>query len=113
MWIRTDLEEADVQSRLLSLQSDATARFVVFRERDTRAQLPINRLRNLCIRQSTTSHYLVLDADMLPSDNLSDAFLSIPLTLRMRHENAFVVPAVFLNSALVGDCAELEGCLRR
>ena len=113
MWIRTDLEEANVQSKLLSLQSDATARFIVFRERDPRAQLPINRLRNLCIRQSATSHYLVLDADMLPSDNLSDAFLSIPLTLRMRHENAFVVPAVFLNTALVGDCTELEGCLRR
>ena len=113
MWIRTDLEEADVQSKLLSLHSDASVRFILFRERDPHALLPINRLRNLCIRQSTTSHHLVLDADMLPSDELSDAFSSIPLTLRMNHQNAFVVPAVFLNSALVGECSGLETCLRR
>ena len=101
-----------MQSKLLSLRSD-TAHFVLFRERNPLASLPINRLRNLCIRQTTTSHYLVLDADMLPSDELSTAFHSIPLTLRMSHQNAFVVPAVFLNSALVGECTGLEPCLRR
>ena len=32
---------------------------------------PYNFLRNLCIRHTTTSHFLYLDTDMIPSCNIS------------------------------------------
>ncbi len=57
------------------------------------ASYPINRLRNAAIRAVRTSHYLVLDVDLWPSELLHAAAMSLPASLLSRKYAALVVPA--------------------
>lgn len=54
---------------------------------------PINLLRNAALRAVATTHYVVLDVDLWPSDALYDALLAAPATLLRRKYAALVLPA--------------------
>ena len=56
---------------------------------------PINILRNIAIRHSTTSHFLLTDTDMMISKDAYTALLNLPKSLVMDEKNAFVLPAFF------------------
>ncbi len=82
---------------------------------------PINRLRNQALDRVITSHVLVMDIDMIPSDNLDSAILdSIALAIAKREDDdgdasldpldAIVVPA--FERKLTGGlkCDTMEDC---
>ena len=54
---------------------------------------PGNALRNLAIDQVDTTHFLMLDADFTPSDELAEAFAQLPAALVRDPLAALVVPA--------------------
>lgn len=56
---------------------------------------PINILRNIAIRHTTTSHFLLTDTDMMISENAYTLLLDLPKSLVMDEKNAFVLPAIF------------------
>ncbi len=85
-------------------------------------EYPINKLRNLALDQVTTSHVLVIDIDLIPSQNLDQAiFDSIDLAKERRADDdgnrgvdpldAIVVPA--FERRILGehsDCKTIEEC---
>lgn len=56
---------------------------------------PINILRNVAIRHTTTSHYLLLDMDMMISKDSYETILQLPSDAVSNGKNAFVLPAFF------------------
>jgi hypothetical protein len=74
---------------------------------------PINLLRNICIRNIVTSHFLILDFDMWPTPTLHDRILSIPREIIKKKRNAFIVPPVFLNErAISRQCKKFDACFQ-
>lgn len=59
---------------------------------------PINILRNIAIRHTTTSHFLLLDMDMLISVNAYETIMKLPSSYVENEKNAFVLPAFFATS---------------
>ncbi|KAK8823158.1 hypothetical protein WA538_002307, partial [Blastocystis sp. DL] len=55
---------------------------------------PINELRNIAIEASTTTHIFVSDADILPSSNLRETFLSLPNFMLRDTNHALIVPLI-------------------
>lgn len=56
---------------------------------------PINILRNISIRHCRTSHYLLLDMDMLISEKAYETLIKLPASITTPYKNAFVLPAFF------------------
>lgn len=73
--------------------------------------IPINFLRNLCIRNLQTKRFLVLDIDTLPSYDLHSTLQAIPMEMRETDRNAFIVPLFFLErEKIVNHCKVYEDC---
>ena len=58
---------------------------------------PINVLRNMAIRTVRTTHFLVLDVDLWPSEDVYEAAIAVPDALLRRKYAALVVPAFQLD----------------
>lgn len=56
---------------------------------------PINILRNVAIRHTTTSHYLLMDMDMMISKNSYETIRQLPPDAVSNGKHAFVLPAFF------------------
>ena len=56
---------------------------------------PINILRNIGIRNVETSHYLMLDADMMLSEKSYEELMALPESLYREDHTAIIVPAIF------------------
>lgn len=56
---------------------------------------PINILRNIAIRHSTTSHYLLIDMDMMISKNSYETLRKLPPDIVEPANHVFVLPAFF------------------
>lgn len=56
---------------------------------------PINILRNIGIRNVETSHYLLLDADMMLCEKSYEELLALPESLYRENRTAIIVPAIF------------------
>ncbi len=109
VWIHPSERPMLVQN-VLSIQRNEDCRIVVYTEGTESTNVPINLLRNLCIRQVLTSHYIVLDANVMPSDNLYTTLRSIPSELLSKDKFAFIISPVFLD--LSDDCTA-QSCLDR
>lgn len=110
LWIHPS-ERAVLVQNVLSIHMNEKHRVVVYTEPMESAPFPINLLRNLCIRQIITSHYVVLDADMMPSDNLYSSLLAIPSDLLNKDSYTFVIPPIFLHPGLVlSSCSSFQTC---
>ena len=73
---------------------------------------PINLLRNLGIRNIQTSHFMVLDMDLMLSRNMYAELKRLPDWLKASEKSAILVPLFFLNrTRILPYCVELEDCL--
>ena len=109
LWIHPSERPILVQN-VLSIHRNENCRIVIYTEGTESTHVPINLLRNLCIRQVLTSHYIVLDAGAMPSDNLYTTLRSIPSELLSKDKYAFMVSPIFIN--LSDDCTA-QNCLDR
>ena len=53
---------------------------------------PINELRNLAIDHASSTHVFVSDADVIPSPNLQESFLTLPNYILRDSNHALIVP---------------------
>uniref|UniRef100_A0A7S3XSG1 Glycosyltransferase-like protein LARGE2 n=1 Tax=Heterosigma akashiwo TaxID=2829 RepID=A0A7S3XSG1_HETAK len=77
-------------------------------------QYPVNKLRNIAIRQVKTSHFILLDIDFMPSKGMYITLLKMASqeqskTVLESAKNAIVVPAFTLRS----ECGSQEVCSKR
>lgn len=90
---------------------------------DSERIYPINRLRNLAIQSTLTTHFLVLDMDMWPSragartasrlDNLYQELARLPLTMLDSTRAAVIVPAFFLKrEEILSKCSSVLSCAK-
>ena len=101
VWIHPSERPVLIQS-VLSIYKNEIHRIVVYTESTRSMHVPLSLLRNLCIRQVVTSHYIVLDAETMPSDNLYSTLRSIPSELLNQDKFAFIISPVYLT--LSNDC---------
>ena len=70
---------------------------------------PINILRNIGIRNVETSHYLMLDADMILNDKAYEELMALPKSLYRDDHTAIIVPAIFSRTnKVIGDTLEAQ-----
>ena len=84
---------------------------------------PYNFLRNLCLRHTTTSHFLFLDTDMIPSrvappphspsGNLFDAIIHLPPEILDSPKAAVIIPPFFFPQRMSRVCGTLSACLNK
>ena len=73
---------------------------------------PINFLRNLGIRNIETSHFMVLDMDLMLSRNLLSELKKLPTFLKESNNSAVIIPLFFLSrDKILPYCSLLEDCL--
>lgn len=73
---------------------------------------PINLLRNLGIRNVETSHFIVLDMDLMLSRNLLSELKKLPSFLKESNDSAVIIPLFFLSrDKILPYCSLLEDCL--
>ena len=56
---------------------------------------PINILRNIGVRNVETSHFLLLDADMMLSENAYSELMALPESIYRANRTAIVIPSIF------------------
>ncbi|KAK8810255.1 hypothetical protein WA538_002830 [Blastocystis sp. DL] len=76
------------------------------------SEFPINLLRNLGIRNVETSHFIVLDMDLMLSRNLLSELKKLPTFLKESNNSAVIIPLFFLSrDKILPYCSLLEDCL--
>ena len=76
------------------------------------SDFPINRLRKLGIRNIQTSHFMVLDMDLMLSRNLHHELERLPAWLKKSQRSAIILPLFFFDRArILHYCSQLEDCL--
>ncbi|KAK8818484.1 hypothetical protein WA577_003787 [Blastocystis sp. JDR] len=121
------LDDENSQSiRLFMNQHTLPQRFRISYVKDNSGHYPINRLRNVAINNTLTSHFWLTDIDIWPASDLYETLLSLPASLLSEDRQALIVPAyeVSYNSKQLkivdkskginrnrdGVCTDLEGC---
>ena len=78
----------------------------------TSSVFPINLLRNLGIRNIQTSHFMILDMDLMLSRNMYSELQRLPKWLKRSSRSVIMIPLFFLSrSRILQYCAQLEDCL--
>ena len=78
----------------------------------TSSVFPINLLRNLGIRNIQTSHFMILDMDLMLSSNMYSELQRLPKWLKRSSRSVIMIPLFFLSrSKILQYCAQLEDCL--
>ena len=73
---------------------------------------PINLLRNLGIRNIQTSHFMVLDMDLMLSRNMYAELKRLPDWLKKSNDSAILIPLFFLSrDKMLQYCSRLKDCL--
>ena len=76
------------------------------------SSFPINVLRNLGIRNVETSHFIVLDMDLMLGRNVHDELEKLPGWLKESNNSAVIIPLFFLSrKRILPYCSFLEDCL--
>lgn len=71
---------------------------------------PVNMLRNLAIRNIETTHYQILDMDLMPTTNTYSEMMKLPVSLRSGH-NAVILPVFFYDrKAMLARCKDISSC---
>ena len=75
-----------------------------------KGQFPVNKLRNLGIRNIATTHFQILDMDLWPTANTYQTMMKLPEPLRSgRH--AVIFPVFFFDrNSVLTRCDSLEKC---
>lgn len=84
---------------------------------------PLNRLRNIAIDNTRTSHFILLDMDMWPASNLHNIFylienaypvlMTLPPSYYANPYNVMIIPAFFLSKNVLDSeyCKDLKSCV--
>ena len=73
---------------------------------------PINLLRNVGIRNVRTTHYVVMDMDMWPIQNLHSEMTKIPLKVLQDRKSAIIIPLLFFDlQQILPNCTSLISCI--
>ena len=74
---------------------------------------PMNYLRNIAIKRTQTTHYMVLDMDEWISSTLEAEINRIPPSILANEYNVIIVPLVMMNDILITDkCCSYNDCLQ-
>ena len=73
---------------------------------------PINLLRNIGIKNVRTTHYVVMDMDMWPIQNLHSEMTKIPLRILQDPKSAIIIPLLFFDlQQILPNCTSLISCI--
>ncbi|CBK22126.2 uncharacterized protein [Blastocystis hominis] len=85
--------------------------YLVSRYLKSSTVFPINRLRNLAIRNIRTTHFLILDMDLRLSLNTYKEVLSLPQFLYQSNRSAVILPVFFYKGKqILAHCSSTESC---
>ena len=82
----------------------------VFRYVTISSENPFNRLRNIAIRHTTTSHYWVMDMDMWPSQDAYKTLMSLD-DQYLRDDYLAVIVPCFAYKRTKSNCKTFEACV--
>ena len=88
LWTHDD-EEKEVNTALSRLLGDDRFTLIIYKpdpKHSTNRDFPVNLLRNICIRNIRTSHFVTLDVDMWPTSGFSAV---VPCRIAARHADEF------------------------
>ena len=71
---------------------------------------PINLLRSIGIHSIKTTHFTVMDIDLLPSETLYDNFKLLPECILEDPYSAILVPAFVVNKESFKNCRDTGNC---
>lgn len=78
---------------------------------DSERIYPINRLRNLAIQNTLTTHFLVLDMDMWPVSTTYTDLITLPRNILQNEHLALILPAFSLKKKAVKKCRSFQECV--
>ena len=71
---------------------------------------PVNMLRNMGIRNIETTHYQILDMDLLPTTNAYSEMMKLPSYLQ-EGKRAVILPVFFFDrKAMLVRCSDVKSC---
>ena len=74
---------------------------------------PINRLRNIAIQNTLTTHFLVLDMDMWPVASAYHDLVTLPYSMLRNEHLALILPAFSLKKKVIRDCSSFQDCVEK
>ena len=86
---------------------------------------PLNRLRNIAIENTVTSHFVVFDMDMWPASEfmlliycvemLYSSLLNLPQSYFENPYNVMIIPNIFLSQTVLRhlNCTDLKTCVEK
>lgn len=126
IWTRVE-EETTVKEAIEGMSVDERVFFVLYIAKPNHHyyyDFPVNYLRNVCIRQIKTSHFMFLDIDMWPTSRYDDDpfiiatlyqhLMQLPDTIFNNSRSTVVIPPVFLKQRKVlTQCRGLHNCFMK
>ena len=90
-----------------------TILYLVKNGTETANTFPINALRNLGIRMSRSTHYIVFDMDVWPAMDLCDSLMSLSPEI-LNSEKSLVIVAIFFYDlgVMLLQCGSLSNCTK-
>ena len=74
-------------------------------------QFPVNKLRNLAIRNIVGSHFQILDMDLWPTVNTYDTLKRLPSTILKSDRTAVILPVFFFDrKRFLNRCDSVRTC---
>lgn len=76
-------------------------------------QFPVNKLRNLGIRNIVGTHFQVLDMDLWPVTHLYDTLMALPASITHSPTAAVILPVFFFDrKRVLQRCDSLRTCMQ-
>lgn len=112
----TDLEESQFLSYFQQRDYPDRLSVVLYLVRNgTEAAhvFPINKLRNIGIRNTRSTHYIVFDMDAWPSSEVYSSLVSLPQSILTSHNSLVIVPIFFFDlGVFLIHCREFSSCVK-
>ena len=76
-------------------------------------QFPVNKLRNLGIRNIVGTHFQILDMDLWPTMNLYETMMSLPRSITENDNAAVILPVFFFDrKQMLHRCDSIRSCVQ-
>lgn len=112
----TDLDEEKYLTYFSQRNYDSrltTILYLVRNGTEVSKTFPINALRNLGIRMSRSTHYIVFDMDVWPTMNLYDSLISLSPSILNSEHSLIIVPIFFFDlGVMLPQCRSLSNCTK-
>lgn len=112
----TDLEE----SRFISYFQErdypdrlSVVLYLVRNGTEAASVFPINQLRNIGIRNTRSTHYIVFDMDAWPNTEVYSSLVSLPKSILTDDHSLVIVPIFFFDlGVFLTHCREFSSCVQ-